>query len=91
MHGDQIAERFRVAAGSRDGGFAAVDASFDLEGPLLVLLPAEECLIDRSSVTPRLSAPGPGIELCKTCALRGTKLVEFRIKGLGSWRKKSAN
>ena len=31
MHGDQIAERFRVAVGSRDGGFAAVDASFDLD------------------------------------------------------------
>jgi hypothetical protein len=45
MQRDQIAECFGVARGSRDGGFAAVDAPLDLKRPFLGVFPAQECLV----------------------------------------------
>jgi hypothetical protein len=76
MQLDQIAERFRVAGASCDGGFAAIDAPLDVKRRFLGVLSAQECLIDIFSFPPHLGTPGPGIELgerrqnvCAPCAL----------------------
>jgi hypothetical protein len=73
---NQIAECFRFAGASRQGGFAAVDTSLDLKGPFLGVLSAQECLIDIFSFPPNLASPGTGFELgecrqivCAPCAL----------------------
>jgi hypothetical protein len=76
MQLEQVAERFCVTGGSRDGRFAAIDAPFDLKRPFLGVLSAKECLIDMFSFPPHLGSPGSEIELGErrqTCALsRGT-------------------
>ena len=77
MQLDQVAERFCVTGGSRDGRFAAIDAPFDLKRPFLGVLSVKECLIDIFSFPWRLGSLGPQIELGERrqdmrapCALR---------------------
>jgi hypothetical protein len=72
MQLDEVAERFCVTGGSRDGRFAAIDAPLDLKRPSLGVLSAKERLIDILSFPPHLDSPGTGIELGEhrqTCAL----------------------
>jgi hypothetical protein len=65
MQLNQIAECFRVAGASREGGFTAIDTPLDLKRPFLGVLSTKECLIDIFSFPPHLGSPGPRIELCE--------------------------
>jgi len=56
MQLDQIAECFRVARASRDGGFAAIDTPPDLKRPFLSAVSAQERLIDIFSFPWRLDS-----------------------------------
>ena len=84
MQLDQVAERFCVTGGSRDGRFAAIDAPFDLKRPFLGIPSAKECLIDIFSFPPHLARQDPELSLvnvAKRVRSVCTEPSNYRVEG----------
>jgi hypothetical protein len=59
METHEIAERLGVPSRSFGWRFTAINPALDVQRPFLGVAAAEKRLVDISSFTPNLSAPGP--------------------------------